>query len=317
MRHITKPLIPLFLLIVVACNKMPSQKKDKSEASVSIANQLPNELRSFDYQPQKPQGGSLYAVIELGSVGLNYFIIDLDKQSRWELVKSKYGVSDIIYGAKTAKKLLPDIKQYQREIRAAGVSSSNIYYVASSSVVRTDDLEKINNTLSPLNASFKPVSSTDEAILALHATIPSEFIEESFLVDVGSGNTKLSWLSSDADTLGIEIHGSKYFLGGTQDTTVFREVRDAVLEVPAKNRNLCFMLGGTIYEFVKDEAQKTDDRYVLLKPPSAYPKTTDELKAGNVIYSALFLEPTYSYIFDTQSNFAIGYLLDKRRKREN
>ena len=46
-----------------------------------------------------------------------------------------------------------------------------------------------------------------------------------------------------------------------------------------------------------------------LDAPNSYPVDNEKLKAANVIYNALYLEPTYSYIFDRDSNFSIGYLI--------
>ncbi|WP_421765541.1 hypothetical protein [Ekhidna sp.] len=296
-------------LTVTACN----QEKAKTESKPQEAQTTPvtSQEKIFDYQPENPVDGQLNAVIELGAIGLNYFIIEIDDQARWSLKKQIFGRSNIIYGETSPEEIIANIENFQSEILAFGVQKENIHIVISSSAVEssTSDLEA---EIRKSGIDVITVNAHQEAEYAMMATIPREFIDESFMVDVGSGNTKLSWVNAN-DTSTIEIHGSKYFLSEVQDTTVFREVRDAILRIPESNRNLCFMLGGIIYEFAKTEIEETDNRYYVLKAPGAYPTNNKTLKAGNVIYNGLFLPPTYSYIFDNHSNFSIGYLVSLKK----
>lgn len=290
-------------IILVACGTKKQETSSKKNQSIS----KPTEIRTFDYQSLKPVNGQLKAVIEIGSLGLNYFVIEIDDKGRWELVDSDYGRSNIIYGVSSRNEILATINKFKKEIQNAGVKAKNIHLIASSSVGKIEDTILLKEELSKTGLNLVAINSKEEAQLALMATIPKEFVDESFLVDIGSGNTKISWVQEN-DTLSTEIHGSKYFLGDVQDTTVFREVRDALLKVPRKNRNLCFILGGMIYELAKDD-MKPDERYFVLDPPSSYPTSNERLKAANIIYSALYLEPTFSYIFDSKSSFPIGYLI--------
>ncbi|MEQ9468104.1 MAG: hypothetical protein RLN88_11870 [Ekhidna sp.] len=296
-----------FIVLLLAAGCGPKKKEQESNTKRDLPEDKPLDIQSFDYQPLKPINGQLKAVIEVGSLGLNYFIIEIDKDGRWTLEKSFFGRSNIIYGVSSTAEILAQIESFNKEIRALGVSAKNIHLVASSSVGKLGDTSSLVAELAKSGMKLIPISADREAELALIATIPKEFISESFLVDIGSGNTKISWVSN-MDTFSIETHGSKYFLGDVQDTTVFRQVRDALLKVPQKNRNLCFMLGGMIYELTKDEV-KDDERYLVLNPPGEYATTNERSKAANVIYSAIYLEPTYSYIFDRKSNFSIGYLI--------
>lgn len=286
-----------------------SQKQESTDSRKAPTQQV-ERARVFDYQPPQPVNGELYAAIELGALGLNYFIAEIDSEKRWVMKSASFARSNIIYGVNTTNDILERIEEFRREVSDQGVKNKNIYILASSSAVKADILSEIEKGLMSRNLTIHSIDVKREAKYALLATIPREFISESFLVDIGSGNSKLSWIDNE-DTLSIEIHGSKYFLGDIQDTTVFREVRDALLEVPEEKRHLCFMLGGMIYEFLKDEIETSDNRYYVLEQPSAYPSDNEKMRAGNVIYNALYLEPTYSYIFDSQSNFSIGFLLDQ------
>ncbi|MEQ8904194.1 hypothetical protein [Ekhidna sp.] len=299
------------IIFIIVCSCGTNQSTKEKRASGPAVEQQEVD-KAFNYEPEKPQKGKLNAVIELGALGLNYFIISIDAQGRWDLKKAKYGRSNLIYGVNSTAEITAKINEFKNEIINFGVAGKDIHLLASSSVVKTDQVSVLNEKLKSLNLKIKSINADMEAQYALMATIPREFIEESFLVDIGSGNTKISWVQ-DTDTLSIEIHGSKYFLSDVQDTTVFREVRDAILEVPTQNRNLCFVLGGMIYEFVKDEINSSEKRYFVLDPPDAYPIDNEKLKAAYVIYNALYLEPTYSYIFDSKSNFSIGYLISLKK----
>ncbi len=294
-------------MVLIGCNTETKNTQVNSEPATSIPAQT-EEKRVFDYQPRQPINGQLYATIELGALGLNYFIAEIDSENRWTLTESSFGRSNIIYGVNSSSEIYNKIVEYRNEILTKGVSSSNIHILASSSAIKSKIIDELRSKLLVKDLTINYIDAKEEGYYALAATIPQEFITESFLVDIGSGNTKLSWVEND-DTLSIDIHGSKYFLSDVHDTTVFREVRDALLEIPEKNRNLCFMLGGMIYEFEKDKVESTDTRYFVLKSPSQYPTNNEKLKAANIIYNALYLEPTFSYIFDSQSSFSIGYLL--------
>lgn len=303
--------VSLIIAVAIACTNSKPESETKSQVQTPP---VAKEERIFDYQPQSPIDGELNAVIELGSLGLNYFIVEIDNQGRWKLIKSEYGRSNIIYGAITSSQIADKVLEYQKVISKSGVNKKNIHVLASSSFIKAEVMSTLKQDLEGKGLSLNPINADKEAQYAMMATIPREFIEESYLVDIGSGNTKLSWLSG-IDTITSETHGSKYFLNNVQDTTVFREVREAVLNIPEKNRNLCFILGGAIYELAKDEIDKNDGRYNVLRPPSAYSKGDQKLNAGNVIYGAIYSEPTYSYIFDSESNFSIGYLLSLKLEK--
>ncbi len=309
MNHLVK--ICLISLVLIGCSSDTKNTQVNSEPATSIQPQT-EEKRVFDYQPRQPINGQLYATIELGALGLNYFIAEIDNENRWVLTESSFGRSNIIYGVNSSNEIFEKILEYRSEILSKGVTASNIHILASSSAIKSKIIEELKVRLNAKGLTVNYIDAEAEGNYALAATIPQEFITESFLVDIGSGNTKLSWVENN-DTLSIDIHGSKYFLSDVHDTTVFREVRDALLEIPEKNRNLCFMLGGMIYEFEKDKVENSDTRYFVLKSPSQYPTNNEKLKAANIIYNALYLEPTFSYIFDSQSTFSIGYLLELKK----
>lgn len=286
-------------LILAACST--NQEKQSSQNVKKAKTQ-----RKFEYLPKDPINGKLMGVIEIGSLGLNYFIINIDQEDRWSLVKSEFGRSNIVFGEIDKNQAVSKIAAFQKEILNEGVIKDNLHIVASSSAIGLSNIEWLEKEINDLGMELVKVDASEEANFALTASVPFEFAQESFIVDMGSGNTKLSW-TDGTDTTTLETFGSKYYLDGIQDTTVFRSVRNTMLKIPEANRNLCFMIGGMPYEFAKTEERT--GRYSVLKAPTTYSDNGERMNAAIVIYSALYNETTYSYIFDWDSNFSVGYLM--------
>ncbi|MFK7953015.1 MAG: hypothetical protein AB8B73_09230 [Ekhidna sp.] len=299
------------LIILSGCTSKKEEKVADQPIKIESSKKISQE-RKFDYKPEKPSNGKLYATIEIGSSGLNYFIVNMDAQNRWELIKSGFGESALIDGEVDTDAIFLKIESYKRSIIKAGVSKNNIYVIASSSAIELRKIQEIKSRLSISGIKLRRINAMQEGYYDLIATIPKEFIEESFLVDIGSGSTKITWISS-VDTTSLETLGSKYYLNEIQDTTVFRTVRDILIRIPETNRNLCFLLGGIPYEFAA-ATNKKKGRYTLLEAPSKYSPSTLKGKSGKIIYDAIHLNPTFSYIFDWDANFSIGYLMNMENR---
>lgn len=307
-----KSFFRVFLFLFISACTNNAEEKDalnKSKSNKIVSEPL---IRTFDYKSEKPVDGKLIAAIEIGSSGLNYFIVNMDDHDRWSLIKSGFGKSDLLDMKTDIESIFLKIESYKREIISAGVDKKDIYVIASSSAIETSDIEEIKSRLSISDIKLRSVSAKEEGYYDLLATIPVEFIKEGFLVDIGSGNTKITW-AGDKDTVSMETFGSKYYLEKVHDTTAFRTVRDILLEIPIENRNLCFLLGGIPYEFAS-VTNKRDGRYTILEQPGKYSPSSMKAKSGKVIYSAIYLDPTYSYIFDWDANFSIGYLLSLKNR---
>jgi len=203
--------------------------------------------------------------------------------------------------------LISEILLFKNKIESKSVEPQNIHLIASSGAAYFSNLDILGAALAEEDLKIVPISASEEANLALKASVPSEFASEAFLVDIGSGNTTFSW-TDGVDTTTRESFGSKYYLNSTPDSLVFRKMRDIVLDIPDKNRNLCFLIGGIPYQFAAF-TNKRQERYTILQSPNSYPKDNNNWIAGGVIFRAIFLEPTYSYIFVWDSNFVIGYLM--------
>ena len=267
-------------------------------------NQSPK--RTFEYQAPQPENGTLMAAIEIGSLGLNYFIVSIDTEDNWKLIDEKYSRSNLIFNER-ATQLIDEILGFKEEIESKGVDTDRIHIVGSSSATDLSNMDALKSELAKEGLVLNTISAGMEANYALKASVPKEFTSEAFLVDIGSGNTKFSWVNG-SDTTTRKSFGSKYYLSNTPDSLVFRKVRDIILDIPDKNRNLCFMIGGMPHRFAEHTNDKRG-RYTILRSPSSYPKNGDVWSAGRVIYNAIYLEPTYSFIFVWEANFVIGYLM--------
>ena len=60
-----------------SAEKTSTEKTTKSGSS---------ENRSFSYVPEKPVNGVLRGVVEVGASGFNSFVINMDREKRWEIV---------------------------------------------------------------------------------------------------------------------------------------------------------------------------------------------------------------------------------------
>ena len=126
------------------------------------------------------------------------------------------------------------------------------------------------------------------------------------MVDIGSGNTKISWLPGGA----IEAPGAKYFQNKLDPGAVFQEVKGKASQVPANLRGTCFIIGGVPYELAK-QSRNGKERYTVLKAPADYKADGAKQEAGLNIYAAA-AEGTgcKQFVFDWDANFTIGFLLN-------
>ncbi|MEP5612000.1 MAG: hypothetical protein ABJP45_07105 [Cyclobacteriaceae bacterium] len=295
--------IALSLLLLSGC----SSKENSSDAR-RVADDTPTFQASFDYKPETPRNGKLLGIIELGYSGFNSFIVRMDNQDRWSLEKVTYDESYVGDGSITFDYVLSEIQKFRSEMIEYGVSNHDINFVASSSAIRNQKVVDITEQLRSLNIGIITVSATQEGIYAFDATIPKELKEDAFMVDMGSGNTKVSWMEgSEVKTL--ETFGSRYHEIGTSDQDARIGIKDAVAQVPSRNRNLCFMVGKIPF-LLATKTNNRSTRYTVLESPSAYSFTDEQSQAGLNLYDALWEESTISYVFDWDSNYSIGVLMN-------
>ncbi|HEU4901665.1 MAG TPA: hypothetical protein VFT06_02710, partial [Flavisolibacter sp.] len=140
------------------------------------------------------------------------------------------------------------------------------------------------------------------------ATVPPPFVDNSFLVDIGSGNTKVSWLEGDR-ARSLELPGAKYYEKGISDAEVYAQVKSGIANVPEGKRNVCFLIGGVPFTLA-NQHRKGEERYTVLKAPGAYSAKDKKMGAGLNIYKAIAdASNTDTFVFDWDANFTIGFLL--------
>ncbi len=273
-----------------------------SEATASAAS-------AFSYTPPTPVDGKLKGVVELGASGFNSFIITVDKEKRWKLEKSEFGNSLVTENMATDEDVRIGLKKYIGTMLDYGVGSKDIHFVVSSGAAKAEVTTKITRVLKSLGYVVNQVTAEQEGQLALKSVLPTEYTDKAFVVDIGSGNTKISWIDGGKISA-LESYGAKYFQDGTDDSKVYQEVSAKAKQIPANLRNTCFIIGGVPFEMAK-EVRKGKERYTTLSAPLAYSKLTNaKSKAGVNIYKAVTdATGCQQFVFDWDANFTIGFLL--------
>jgi len=266
-------------------------------------------IATFTYTPPAPVDGKLKGVVELGASGFNSFIIKVDKQKRWSLEKSEFGNSLVTENMATDEDVRIGLKKYIGQMLDFGVGSRDIHFVVSSGAAKAEVTQKITKALKSLNYVVNQVTAEQEGQYALKSVLPAEYNNKAFVVDIGSGNTKISWVNGERVSA-LETFGAKYFQEGTDDTKVYQEVSSKAKQVPADLRKTCFIIGGVPFEMAK-EVRKGKERYTTLSAPLAYSKLTNaKSKAGVNIYKAVTdATGCNQFVFDWDANFTIGFLL--------
>jgi hypothetical protein len=280
-----------------------------SSTSDTEASDTPAAGGSFNYTPPVPVDGKLKGVVELGASGFNSFIIKVDKEKRWSLEKSEFGNSLVTENMATDEDVRIGLKKYIGTMLDYGVSGKEIHFVVSSGAAKAEVTQKITKALKSLNYVVNQVTPEQEGQLGFRSVMPADYNNKAFVVDIGSGNTKISWMGGDKVN-SVESYGAKYFQDGTDDTKVYQEVSAKSKQIPAELRKTCFIIGGVPFEMAK-EVRKGKERFTVLSAPLAYSKLTNaKSKAGVNIYKAVTdATGCNQFVFDWDANFTIGFLL--------
>lgn len=270
------------------------------------------EDREFNYTPEKPQDGTLRGVVEVGATGFNSFVINMDAQKRWEIVSKDFGESLAYEGLATTEDIRAGLKKYLSAMFDKGVSKNNMHFVISSGAQKEPKTTIIGNELKKMGYVVNLVTAEQEARYALQATIPPSFRDNSFLVDIGSGNTKISW-EEGGSLKAVELPGAKYYEKSTSDESVYSQVKEQAARIPETKRNVGFILGGVPFTLAKQH-RKGEERYTVLRAPGKYEAADKKMGSGLNIYKALSeATGTDTFVFDWDANFTIGFLLGLNR----
>lgn len=259
---------------------------------------------------EKPINGKRYGVIEVGASGFNSFVVDIDQNDRWELVSKEFGESLAYEGFATVEDVKLGLKKYLATSFEKGVAGRNIHFVISSGALKNPKTTLIAKALDQMGYFVNKVNATQEGQYAFASLMDDNYKNNSFVVDMGSGNTKISWLENGR-VKSIECSGAKYYQDkGKDDQSVYYEIADAVRKVPERLKQNCFIIGGGPFKLAK-EVRSGEERFTYLANPKKYSYGDDVKKrSALIIYKALWEESKCNnFIFDWDANFTIGFLL--------
>jgi hypothetical protein len=285
-----------------ANSSYPSDSKPSSSTSGSA------EHRAFAYQPEKPVNGVMKGVVEVGASGFNSFIISIDKEKRWEILSKDFGQSLVYEGLATTEDIRSGLKKYLASMFDHGVQNKNMHFVISSGAQKEPKTATIVSELKKMGYVVNLVTPEQEGKLALKSVQPASYQDNSFVADIGSGNTKISYYDNGS-LKAIELPGAKYFESNRPDDAVYNEVKQKASVIPAAKREVCFIIGGVPYELAK-QGRQNEERYTVLNAPGSYSSDKQKTKSGINIYKGLAdATGCDTFVFDWDANFTIGFLL--------
>ncbi|MBL7803565.1 MAG: hypothetical protein JNL02_07510 [Saprospiraceae bacterium] len=289
------------------------QSATKAEETAPVTSTAPPSSNTFtsnfNFTAPLPVNGRLKGVVELGATGFNSFIIRIDAQKNWKLENSEFGASLVHENMATDEDVRQGLKRYIAKMLDFGVQGKDIHFVVSSGAAKAEVTEKIIRVLRTMNYFVNIVTPQQEAQYAYRAAIGSGFEGRAFVVDIGSGNTKIAY-KQGAWITGIECPGAKYYQNGMNDAQVYQEVKGKANQVPASLRQTCFIIGGVPFELADQVRKDKKERYTPLMSPGAYQAKGEKQKAGLNIYKAIAdATGCQQFVFDWDANFTIGFLL--------
>ncbi len=286
----------------------PSNEATTSSShSSSSATPSANRPR-FDYSPTMPNGGKLKGVVELGASGFNSFIIRLDGQKNWKLEKADFGASLVYEKLTSDEDVKNGLKNYISGMLSFGVSPRDIHFVISSGAQKVEITKKITDYLKTMGYFVNLVTAEQEGKLGYKSVMPKDYEDDAYVVDIGSGNTKMAW-SDGGKLTSLEGSGAKYFQNNMSDEAVYNEMKAKAEKVPFPKRKVCFIIGGVPFELAK-QVRKDKERFTVLNSADQYSAKDAKVKAGLNIYKAISdATNTQQFVFDWDANFTIGFLL--------
>ena len=270
----------------------------------------------FYYTPTAPVNGDTYGIMQMGAESFDYFAVNIDKDLNWEVKGGEWGTSFVKDGLATPANIREKLgSAIQDLINKYGVSGKKIHFVISSGAAKEAITTTIKAELSKMGYFINTVTPEKEGIYAYQAVVPKEFRDNSFMVDIGSGNTKISWMKNGKKQ-GIESLGSKYYLDKTPDDVARKDAITKVSQVPTDMRTNCFMLGGIPFTFAKKVRTDKSERYTVLPLPKNIKPDGPKETAGLNIYTGLVEgSKCDNFVFDWKGNYGIGFLMELHEKQ--
>jgi hypothetical protein len=284
-------------------NTSPATQSSSAGSATATANRP-----HFDYTPTAPNGGKLKGVVELGASGFNSFIIRTDAQKNWKMEKADFGASLVYEKLTTDEDVKSGLKNYISGMLNFGVSPRDIHFVISSGAQKVPITQKITDYLKGMGYVVNLVTAEQEGKLGYKSVVPKDYENDAYMVDIGSGNTKMAWSTGGVLT-SVEGSGAKYFQNNASDESVYSEIKAKAEKVPALKRKVCFIIGGVPSDLAK-QVRNGKERYTVLNAADKYTAKDAKGKSGLNIYKAVADGTnTQQFVFDWDANFTIGFLL--------
>ncbi|HVI47991.1 MAG TPA: hypothetical protein VM802_24195 [Chitinophaga sp.] len=278
--------------------------KEKGSSSAKSS----SNHRTFNYVPEKPVNPEIKGVVEVGASGFNSFVVKIDKDQHWEIVSKDFGKSFVYEGMATTEDIRKGLKDYIGAMFDKGVKSRNVHFVISSGAQKEPKTAVIAAELKKMGYLANLVTPELEGKYALKSVLPPAYYDNSFVVDIGSGNTKISWMENGS-IKSLEGPGAKYYEKDMKDDAVYAAIKALAEKIPAAKREICFIIGGVPFEMA-NQIRDGEERFTVLNGPEEYKSDKAKVKAGVNIYKAIKdVTKCDTFVFDWDANFTIGYLL--------
>lgn len=252
--------------------------------------------------------GKMKGVVELGSDGFNSFIITIDKDKNWQLEKAEYGNSNVIEGVATKESVLAGLKAYIKKFVDFGVDGSEIHFVASSGAMVMKSTVPVLEGLKSLGYIVNTVTPEEEGILGYLSVMPKNESNRAFVIDVGAGNTKISWME-DGEILTKATFGAKYYLEFVDDEDAYEGAKEITQGLNKKFGLKAYVIGGVPYKFAKRTRQGKEKLTTLAALESYEPENEKQTGGQKILQGIRDGIDLKKMVFNWDSNFTIGFLI--------
>lgn len=307
--------VRLFLIICTIsvgawrCTSSASSDATSTVVTTDTAATTPSTVDKPVYDTPQPINGTKKGVVEVGTSGFNSFIVTIDSLKNWKLEKAEYAKSLMKKGTITAAVIREGLKTYIADMEANGVSSKNIHFLISSGAKKEAKADQIIAELKTLGYVVNIISAEKEGEYGFRVAVPKQYQDKAYMVDIGSGNSKITWLQGGKFTT-LETEGAKYWMDNKKDEEVYQDVLAKASKIPADLRNTCFIIGG-VPSKLAEQSRNASERFTTLKPDENYKADDSKIQCGLNIYKAIRKGTnTSQFVFDWDANFAIGFLMD-------
>ena len=276
--------------------------------NINQTDKIIEENNPISFKRQEPVSGVHYGVIEVGASGFNLFVVSIDNEKNWEMIYKEFGSSLAYEGFLNIDELKTGIRKYLSKMFDNGVSGKNAHFVVSSGALKNPKTDMVLKAIKELGYVVNRVTPEQEGKFAYRALISKEYESQTFMCDIGSGNTKISFIDNNNNLKAFEGPGAKYYSTDITDTEVKDQITSLVKHVPINKRKYCFIIGGVPFKMA-EISRKENERFTRLNKPNYYNFQEKKLTCGLNIYSSIY-DQCNNIIFDWDANFTIGFLLN-------